>query len=341
MRRASSAWDERDTLSPSGERSCVIRFEVGPADIAATRFAVSPSFELALLVRELFRAGGTTPIARRFADGFAAVRADPVVRTLAYLHGPVLGASFSVPPPAGMAQTIEDDLAVLRAVPDAVVREEVAEIRAVRRPSAEVEAVLEDPRFTDRLAGGMARAWAALLAPSWPRVRAVLERDVRFRAERLSEVGWSGALGGMHRQIAWTGDAIAIDRPTEATQALGGRGLLLVPSVFLGQGLAVVGEAPWQPTIVYPCRGAGLVFEEVDAPPDPLAPLLGRTRAGLLLALATPSSTTQLAALTGASIGATGDHLKVLLDAGLVTRARVARSVVYRRTSLGDALAAA
>ena len=80
------------------------------------------------------------------------------------------------------------------------------------------------------------------------------------------------------------------------------------------------------------------MFEEADAPTDPLAPLLGRTRAGLLLALATPSSTTQLAALTGASIGATGDHLKVLLDAGLLTRARVARSVVYRRTPLGDAL---
>ena len=143
----------------------------------------------------------------------------------------------------------------------------------------------------------------------------------------------------MHHDIAWTGDAIDIDRPAESTEVLGGRGLLLVPSVFLGQGLAITGEAPWQPTIVYPSRGAGLVFEEAEASTDPLAPLLGRTRAALLLALATPSSTTQLAALTGASIGATGDHLKVLLDAGLLTRSRIARSVVYRRTALGDALA--
>lgn len=315
----------------------MIRFEVGPADIAATRFAVSPSFELALLVRAL-QQPGSTPIARRFRTAFAAVEADPEVRTLAYLHGPGIGASFSVPPPQGMGQTIEDDLAVLRAVPREVVAAELAEIRAVRVPSAEVAAVLEDPAFTNRLADAMGRAWAALLEPAWPRVRAVLERDVRFRAERLSEVGWSGALGGMHRDIAWTGDAIAIDRRTHATEVLAGRGLLLVPSVFLGQGLAVTGEAPWQPTLVYPCRGAGLVFEEVDAPPDPLAPLLGRTRAGLLLALGTPSSTTQLAALTGASIGATGDHLKVLLDAGLVARSRIARSVVYRRTPLGDAL---
>ena len=319
----------------------MIRFETGPADIAATRFAVSPSFELALLVRTLVLAAPASPIARRFAVGFDLVREDPAVRTLAYLHGPVLGASFSVPPPAGMAQTIDDDLAVVRAVPAGVWEAELADIRALRRPSPEVAEVLDDPRFLGRLADGMARAWDALLTPHWPRVRAVLERDVRFRAERLSEVGWSGALVGMHPQIAWAGDAVTIDRGAEAAQALGGRGLLLVPSVFLGTGLAVTGESPWQPTIVYPSRGAGLVFEEADPPTDPLAPLLGRTRAGLLLALATPSSTTQLAALTGASIGATGDHLRVLLDAGLLIRSRIARSVVYRRTPLGDALASA
>ncbi len=294
-----------------------------------------------LHVRTLFRADPGAPIARRYHAGFARVREDPAVRTIAYLHGPVMGASFSVPPPAGMAQTIGDDLDVLRAVPADVVEGELVEIRALRRPPGAVAAVLDDPRFTELLAAGMAVAWDALLAPDRGRVRAVLERDVRFRAERLSEVGWSGALTGMHHDIAWTGDAIVIDRSSEATEVLGGRGLLLVPSVFLGQGLAVTGEAPWQPTIVYPDRGAGLVFEEADAPTDPLAPLLGRTRAGLLRALASPSSTTQLAALTGASLGATGDHLRVLLDAGLISRSRVARSVIYRRTPLGDALAGA
>ncbi|GAA2752197.1 DUF5937 family protein [Amnibacterium kyonggiense] len=317
----------------------MIRIDVGPADVAASRFAVTPSFELAVLVRTLFAAAPASALARRFATGFARVRDDPAVRTLAYLNGPQVGASFSVPPPAGMGQTIEDDLAVLRSVPAEVVARELDDIRALRRPSPEIAAVLRDARFTHLLADGMARAWDALLAPNWARVRAVLERDVRFRAERLSEVGWSGALVGMHPDIAWTGDAITIERRTAATEALRGRGLLLVPSVFIGSGLAATAEAPWQPTIVYPCRGAGLVFEDAGVPTDPLAPLLGRTRAGLLLALAVPSSTTQLAALTGASTGATGDHLKVLLDAGLVVRSRLARSVVYGRTPLGDALA--
>jgi DNA-binding transcriptional ArsR family regulator len=319
----------------------MLRIEVGPSDIAASRFAVSPTFELAHLVRTLYGAVPGTPLAERFRLGFGRVRDDPVVQTFAWLQGPGAGASFSAPPPAGMGQTVEDDLVAVRSADPDVVRAEVAEIRALRRPSAAIAAVLADPQLTERLADGVARAWSAVLAPDWARVRAVLERDVRFRAERLTEVGWSAALVGMHARMAWEDGVVVVDRVREARTVLDGRGLLLVPSVFIGQGLAVYGEAPWQRAIVYPSRGAGLVFEEAAAPTDPLAPLLGRTRAGLLLALATPSSTSQLAALTGASLGATGDHLKVLLDAGLVARSRVARSVVYRRTALGDALALA
>jgi hypothetical protein len=37
--------------------------------------------------------------------------------------------------------------------------------------------------------------------------------------------------------------------------------------------------------------------------------------------------------------GAIGDHLSVLLRSGLVDRSRAGRSVLYRRTPLGHALA--
>jgi DNA-binding transcriptional ArsR family regulator len=68
--------------------------------------------------------------------------------------------------------------------------------------------------------------------------------------------------------------------------------------------------------------------------------LIGTNRADVLRLLDEPHSTTQLAALTGLSVGSVGNHLKVLLDGGAVLRTRAGREVLYWRTSLGDSLAA-
>ena len=65
---------------------------------------------------------------------------------------------------------------------------------------------------------------------------------------------------------------------------------------------------------------------------------LGPVRAGLLVRLDTPKSTTQLVALTGQGLGSVGRHLKILLDARLVQRRRAGRSVLYSRTAAAQVL---
>lgn len=58
------------------------------------------------------------------------------------------------------------------------------------------------------------------------------------------------------------------------------------------------------------------------------------------MTLEAPASTSQLASTLGLAIGAVGNHLAVLRDSGFVDRAGSGRSVLYRRTPLGDAVVA-
>jgi DNA-binding transcriptional ArsR family regulator len=113
--------------------------------------------------------------------------------------------------------------------------------------------------------------------------------------------------------------------------------------VFIWPRLALSLDPPWPPALIYPARGVSALWEQPGrtGPGTALHRLLGGSRAAILLALEDPASTTQLAATLGQSLGGIGDHLAVLREAGLVARARSGRSVLYRRTPVGDALAAA
>ena len=98
-------------------------------------------------------------------------------------------------------------------------------------------------------------------------------------------------------------------------------------------------DDPWQPTLIYPSRGVGLLWE----PPAPAAEeavlkLIGGSRARLLGALDVPRSTTDLAGMLEMSAGGVSQHLSVLRESGLVCGEREGRSVLYLRTSLADRL---
>lgn len=354
----------------------MFRYEVGTDDLLHSRFALSPAFELATLLRALDEAGaaavprqsarppasvaeppdlpGARPVPRawldRLAPVFARLCATTDLPAVLALHSHGRGADFVAPPPRGTAQTWADDLAVVRATPPALAHQDIALSLARRTaplPDA-VAAVLHSPDPVPRLAAALDQAWHALLAADWPLLRAVCERDVVHRSGLLGQSGWAAALAGLHPTLAWRDGGIDVPMTDPLAPAattvcrLSGEGLLLVPSVFVWPGVAVHHEAPWPKTLIYRARGVAALWETVPAaPPEALAALLGPNRARVLAALETPASTTQLARTLRLAPGAVGDHLAVLRDAGLLARARSGRSVLYRRTPLGDALATA
>lgn len=328
----------------------MLRFEVTADDLAASRFAISPLWELENVLRLLFhgtRHASTTAWIRAARPRFAALRRRlPRLAVLGVLtSGRHYGPDFLCPAPTGLAVDVPGQLAEVRGTPHAVVREEVELLlRDTAPPTADAAALLLRNDLAAIVADLLAECWEALVAPDWPLLRAVLERDVVHRAGSLTTNGWSGALTDLHPRVRWHDGGIEIGRfLPDQRHELAGHGLMLIPSVFIWPSIAVsTGAAGWPPYLGYPARGVGelLAPSERSTSDHGLADLLGRNRARVLLALESPTSTSQLVRSLGLTLGGAGDHLRVLRTGGLVDRSRQGRSVLYRRTPLGDALVA-
>lgn len=86
--------------------------------------------------------------------------------------------------------------------------------------------------------------------------------------------------------------------------------------------------------------GLATLWESQALPaPDALVNLIGITRAGLLVQLRTPASSTELAARLGVITTAVNQRLRPLHAGGLLVRARHGRCVLYRRSDLGERFA--
>ncbi|GAA2850065.1 DUF5937 family protein [Streptosporangium fragile] len=319
----------------------VYRIEVSPQDVVASRFAISP---LIVTHHALWILSGRKSAsvwhswAERMREPYRKLlaRHPGVGATVALFRERHYNVDFCAPPPSGVNVPFEVELAVVRATPAAQAHEEIARnLEGMPRPPEEIMSVLFSPGVVTFFADALQAVWDEIVAPSWPRFHAILERDVVQRAGRLATHGWAAALNDLDPKVRWhpSGVIEVEGSGPDRTHTLGGRGLLFVPTVFPA-GLGSYLEERWPYAISYPARGTGIPHEV----PDGLAGLIGRARARLLLELAVPATTTQLVALLGLSLGTVGGHLGALRGAGLVTGSRTGRSVLYHRTTLGDLL---
>jgi DNA-binding transcriptional ArsR family regulator len=316
----------------------VVRFN--RSDLANIRFAISPLVELHQSVRALDDPSMQALHLPWIVESLP--RADPAHLELLRALQPrnVYTPDFVHPPPSSPLARFEDEVGEMLATPPDEVREEVLYAYQHTPPPAVLRKLIEEPDAgLAQLAEVLRSYWSAVLESHWPRIRGVLEGDVLYRARQLADGGANKLLADLHPEAWFEDGALKVEKPWDADVVLDGRGLLFVPSVFGWPKLAAITEGPWQPTLIYPARGVGTLWEPgAPGSPDALVALMGRRRAAVLSALEVPRSTSDLASRLDLSPASVSQHLSVLRDAGLVHANRVKRVVLYARTPRGDAL---
>src|SRR5271170_3630990 len=246
----------------------------------------------------------------------------------------------------GTAATIEQGVQALLAVPREQLLVEMEFTDQVSKLPAAVWAVAETGQARLQLAAAAVAAHRALVEPYWTRIHACLHAEyVAWR--RALAVGGPGRLlaSVQSQRVRWRPPVLEVLVPADYDIPLNGRGIALLPSVFVGQIPSlhqVPGDAMAMPWLVLPPAGNRMEQRQLWGNPRPrgaaLAALVGRNRAAVLRTLAEGCSTTELADRVGISLAAASQHASVLRDAGLITTHRQGSAVLHVLTPLGAEL---
>lgn len=323
----------------------MLELRLSVADLAETSFAFSALQETVFSLRA-WRQPGHYAL---HLPWLSALRADfdrldgELLRALVAPHRWV--PDFLTPPTATPVPVFAEEMAALRATPPEEIPPDLSRTyRDLPLPDVLRTATDDPAAFRERVAGALERYWQRCVAPWWPRIRSVLEADVVYRSRRL-------ALGGAQALFTDLGGEVRTDGPdgrlvvllaTRSSRysliAVDGRGLPLTPTLF-ANGVTYRIDTTGPPMLAYPARGRATVFQPAPPPTaDALLALLGRPRARMLALLAHPATTTELAHRLGVTPAAVSQQLAVLAGAGLLTRSRSGRVVLYARSPLGDDL---
>jgi DNA-binding transcriptional ArsR family regulator len=327
----------------------LVVIELGVADLAATRFSISPLYETVRAVN-LLSNPSPPPVNRpwvRWARAELDRRPLRVPRLWPLVaSGLPYWPEFLVPAPLGKSPRFADELTRVSATREAPVR---ASLRRVfgDGPWPEVaNDLFERPRATLReLAAELAECHDRLIVPHWERIRSVLEADIAYHAGLLAG-GARSLFGDLHPSLGWTGDKLYLagsDDEADGQVTLGPDGVVLMPSVFIWPDWSVKRSTSTQTTLMYPARGAATVWETglgdlESADLGAVEALLGAPRARLLGALRSPATTSALARRFGVTPSAVSQHLAVLHRGGLADRQRSGRTVLYQASALGLAV---
>jgi DNA-binding transcriptional ArsR family regulator len=246
----------------------------------------------------------------------------------------------------GTAPTIEQGIAALMAMKrDHVLVEIEYAAKDHKLPEAAWAIAEPDGPARQELAVATLAAHRALVEPYWTRIQACLHTEQVARRRALARLGPERLLASLQGQLVrWRSPVLELLMPCEIDVHLDGRGLAIVPSIFVGAfpGLHTnPNDESAAPVLILPADEQVRQGDLWNAPRPrgkALAALVGRNRAAVLRAVAEGCTTTELADRAGISLAAASQHASVLREAGLVITRRQGSAVLHVLTPLGAEL---
>jgi DNA-binding transcriptional ArsR family regulator len=247
----------------------------------------------------------------------------------------------------GTAPTLEQGVQALLAVPrDQMLTEMEFTDRAHKLPASAWAVAETGGPGRLQLATAAVAAHQALIEPYWTAIYACLHAEHVARLRTLAAGGPGRLLASLQSQwVRWRPPVLEVLVPADTDVPLGGRGIALVPSVFVGQLPSLHTDpndraaVPW---LVMPPSGDRMeqhhLWNHSRRQGAALGALVGRNRAAVLRTIADGCTTTELADRVGISLAAASQHASVLRDAGLITTHRNGSAVLHVLTALGAEL---
>jgi DNA-binding transcriptional ArsR family regulator len=319
-------------------------------DLARTRISGRPDalWELVLSLHRLQRrrpSGGQPPhvpdqVRRWRADTVACLSGQALGRRVCHHLLPLTPISSYFPdfltPHTGL-QGLEPGLHTVLTTPRSRIGRELAELTARSgAPNWGNELATGNVQALHQLGSTMRDYFSSALAPSWPTIRArATTEHTRLTGIRTTH-GVEAMLSSLLTTTSWhpADRVLETPYPMNITIHLNGRGLTLIPSWFCSESPVALADPALPPVLVYP-----LTHNPPPATdPHALAKLIGTTRAAVLLAITTATSTRAIQQRIGISPSQLSRHVAVLRDSNLITEARHGGNTFYSRTSLGNAL---
>jgi DNA-binding transcriptional ArsR family regulator len=269
-------------------------------------------------------------------------RVSPRLRPLMSLIPPGC-MGVVLPTLTGETATIEQGLRALLDVPREHLLVEMAYTSRFSRLPAAAWALAE-PGARPDLAEAAEAAYRDLIKPYWSRIRASLHAEQAARGRTLARKGAEQLLASLQGpRIRWRSPVLEIMKPSHLDMELAGRGLAVIPSVFIGREPSLhnnPNDEDETPRLILPAADAGRawIWEHRRSSGAALAALVGRNRAAVLASVADGCTTTELARRAGISLAAASQHASVLRGAGLIASRRQGGAMLHMLTPLGAEL---